>query len=160
VLARRLSIPLALTLLLIAGCGDGDDGSSGTGGMSTGIAGEWTGKLKQKGIAPFQVAARIDAVGSGQVTYTGIECGGSWTSKHPLSSDAPYYKIEERINKGAGGECKGRGIVELHPRGPEPGAPLEYAFTGGGVTSRGVLHRTDAAGIRSVFEQAGIQPPS
>jgi hypothetical protein len=158
VLARRVIALLAALVLLIAGCGDGGDGSSSNEEKPTGIAGDWTGTPKQKGIAPFQVAARIDAVGSGRVAYIGIECGGSWISKRALASDPAFFGIEERIRKGAGGECTGSGMVQLHPKAPERGAPLEYEFSGGGVTSRGVLHRTGAAGIRPVFEQAGIKP--
>jgi hypothetical protein len=42
------------------------------------------------------------------------------------------------IDRGAGGNCKGVGTVTLTPT---PADRLDYAFTGGGVESRGVLSR-------------------
>jgi hypothetical protein len=150
---------LFIVAVLIAGCGGSSDNSESTTNAPIGVAGNWTGTLRQKGIAPFQIAARLDAVGSGRVAYTGIECGGSWTSKRALASSPPFITIEERITEGAGGECKGVGTVTLHLRSATAGAGLEYDFTGGGVTSRGLLHRTDEDTLRQIFTQAGVKPP-
>jgi hypothetical protein len=36
---------------------------------------------------------------------------------------------------------------------------LGYLFTGGGVTSQGTLRKTDAAGLKPVFDEAGVTPP-
>jgi hypothetical protein len=57
--------------------------------------------------------------------------------------------------------------VGLHPvnrcEGPEHDQceirSIEYTFTGGGVNSQGLLHRTDTAGLKSVFDEAGVTPP-
>jgi hypothetical protein len=155
---RRL-VPLVLVLGLFAGCGGGGDESTGNENVPVGVAGDWTGTLQQKGIPPFQVAVRLDAAGSGRVAYTGIECGGTWTAKRALASAPPFITINERITEGAGGKCKGVGTVTLHPSSSASGGPMQYAFRGGGVTSRGLLHRTDPAGIDSVFEEAGVTPP-
>jgi hypothetical protein len=42
------------------------------------------------------------------------------------------------IDRGAGGECKGTGEVTLTPTGPNA---VAYAFTGGGIESKGALDR-------------------
>jgi hypothetical protein len=61
----------------------------------------------------------------------------------------------EQIDQGAGGSCEGSRGVTLTPRGEG----LNYLFGGGGVSSTGVLQRTDTAGLGPVFEQAGVTPP-
>jgi hypothetical protein len=163
VFVRWLVLALLIPAFLITGCGgDGDDGggTSTTVGPAKEIAGDWTGQLTQKGLAPFRIAVRIEADGTGRVAYTGIECGGEWAVKNELSSLPPAaYNFRERITEGAGGNCKGTGVVSI---GPDPyRAPkvLGYGFTGGGVSSTGTLHRTDAAGLRPVFDEAGVSPP-
>src|SRR4051794_2682314 len=157
-------LALAFCVVLLVGCGGGSGGGTE---VTKDYCGGWTGTLKQKGLQPFQVAARIDLAGSGRVAYTGIDCGGTWTGLRFLASDPPHITVRERINQGAGGECKGSGLVGLHPvrrcEGPEHGQceirSIEYSFTGGGVTSDGLLHRTDATGLKSVFDEAGVTPP-
>jgi hypothetical protein len=168
VLRRRL-IALAFSLsLLLAGCGDDDAGDGTTLGNLEGItrqiAGGWTGKLRQKGLAPFEIAVDIAADGTGQVAYTGIECGGEWTLDGVQPSTPPRYLFTEEIKEGAGGACKGTGTVSLSPiQGHAPNRPaytrMNYRFTGGGVTSRGLLRRTHSAGLAPVFEEAGVSPP-
>jgi hypothetical protein len=161
---RWLTLALAVCVVLLVGCGGGSGGGNE---VPKDYSGDWTGTLKQKGLHPFQVAARIDLAGSGRVAYTGIDCGGTWTSLRALRSDPPYITVRERINQGAGGECKGSGLVGLHPvrrcEGPEHDQcefrNIEYTFTGGGVSSQGLLHRTDAAGLKLVFDEAGVNPP-
>jgi hypothetical protein len=155
-----LTVALLALGAFVAGCGEKEeDLGTATGTIATEptseIAGDWAGQLTQKGLAPFQVAVRIDPSGTGRVAYTGINCGGSWTSKGTLESQPPQYLFEERIGKGAGGTCKGIGEVKIAPRGET----LGYVFSGGGVTSRGLLSRTDAAGLRPVFKQAGVASP-
>jgi hypothetical protein len=154
---------LALGASMLAGCGEKEENlepapTTAASDPTAEIAGDWTGQLAQKGLAPFQVAVRIEASGQGQVAYTGINCGGAWTpSGAPVASTGPTFSFEETIDRGAGGTCKGSGtVVVTH----EPNDTLRYRFTGGGVTSRGVLQRTDATGLRPVFEQAGLPPPA
>jgi hypothetical protein len=156
---RRLLGLFFILAVLIAGCGGSSDNSESTTKAPVGVAGDWTGTLRQKGIAPFQIAARLDAVGSGRVAYTGIECGGSWTPHVALDSNPPYLEIKERINEGAGGECKGWGTVSLHPSSALSASPMQYEFVGGGVSSHGLLHRTDAATLQRIFKQAGVDQP-
>ncbi len=148
---------LVLVALSAVGCGGND--SSGTAGLTQPIAGDWTGTLKQSGLKPFRIAVRIEATGTGRVAYTGIDCGGTWHTSEVLSSEPPRYEVTEQIDEGAGGECKGRGRVSLQPKTSLRSSPLRYRFTGGGVTSRGVLNRTDPAGLRPVFDEAGVTPP-
>ena len=150
-------LALGVCVALLAGCGGGD--SSGTEDAALPIAGDWTGTLEQKGLAPFRIAVQIEASGTGRVAYTGIECGGVWDIHDILSSLPPQYEITERINQGAGGECKGSGAVSLQPESSSHDSRLRYEFTGGGVTSRGLLHRTDSAGLKPVFDEAGVTPP-
>jgi hypothetical protein len=163
-LVRWLVLALLLPVLLIAGCGgDGEDGggTTTTVGAAQAIAGDWTGHLTQKGLAPFRIGVRIDADGMGRVAYTGIECGGNWALKKALASlPSAGYEFREDITQGAGDECKGTGKVAIAPIPVSP-APkkLGYGFTGGGVSSEGTLHRTDAAGLKPVFDEAGVTPP-
>jgi hypothetical protein len=166
--ARGLALLLAIGALLIAGCGDGDADTgtslSNAEGITRQIAGGWIGELHQKGLAPFQIAVDIAADGKGRVAYTGIECGGDWTLHDVLTSMPPRYLFTEEITDGAGGNCKGTGTVTLSPiQRHSPNEPaytrLNYQFTGGGVTSRGLLHRVHPAGLGPVFKQAGVTPP-
>jgi hypothetical protein len=167
VLARELVLLFAIGALLIGGCGN-DEGSSAVtapgAGITRQIAGRWTGELRQEGLKPFEVAVDIGSDGDGKVAYTGIECGGEWTLDEVQPSAPPLYRFTERISEGAGGDCKGSGAVSLSPiQGHSPNRPaynrLNYSFTGGGVTSAGLLHRTDLAHLTPVFKQAGVTPP-
>ena len=159
-MAGRSLIPvIALLALLLASCGGGGE-DSGDGNAAQPIAGDWIGTLKQKGLAPFRVAVQIEPSGSGRVAYTGIECGGTWTMQPEiLGSDPPRYGFDEQIDEGAGGNCKGSGDVSIQPDAVAPQEVLDYTFTGGGVTSRGFLHRTDTAGLKPVFDEAGVSQP-
>ena len=77
-----------------------------------------------------------------------------------MSFQSHSYAFTERINRGAGGECKGTGHVSTQVESVTGQEKLHYEFAGGGVTSRGVLRRTGAAGLAAVFRQAGVEPPS
>jgi hypothetical protein len=142
-LARHLSPPLALIAVivaLIAGCGGSDDGSTSTGAQGFQITGSWAGVLHQQGLQPFRVTAEIGDLNDAKantVHYTGINCDGNWTY---IGTTSGTYRFREVINRGAGGSCKGVGIVLLRPEGADR---LAYGFTGGGVRSTGTLVRTD-----------------
>jgi hypothetical protein len=167
VFGRKICL-LALGIVFLAGCGH-DDTGDGTAlnsveGVTRQIAGGWTGKLQQSGLAPFEIAVDIASDGKGQVAYTGIECGGEWTLDGVQPSTPPRYLFTEEIKEGAGATCKGSGTVSLSPiQRHAPNRPaytrLNYQFTGGGVTSRGLLHRIHDAGVAPVFKQAGVTPP-
>jgi hypothetical protein len=158
---------LAIAALLIGGCGNDGDSSDVTApgpGITRQIAGRWTGELRQEGLKPFEVAVDIGSDGNGEVAYTGIECGGEWTLDEVQALMPPRYRFIEKIREGAGGNCMGTGTVSLLPiQGHSPNRPaynrLNYRFTGGGITSSGLLHRTDPAHLAPVFEQAGVTPP-
>jgi hypothetical protein len=157
--------PIALLVavaLCLAGCGSGGDagGTTAAIGPAQEIAGDWTGELTQKGLPPFRVAVQIAPDGTGRVAYTGIECGGKWTLKNALASEPPAgYNFREKITQGAGDQCKGTGVVSIGPDPYRAPKDLGYGFVGGGVTSRGTLDRTDASGLKPVFEEAGVTPP-
>jgi hypothetical protein len=163
VFVRWLVLALVLPAFLITGCGgDGGDGggTTTTVGPAQEIAGDWTGQLTQKGLAPFRVGVRIEADGTGRVAYTGIECGGMWTLKRALASGPPAgYTFREEITQGAGDSCKGAGAVGIAPMPVRAPKELGYGFTGGGVSSHGTLHQTDEAGLKPVFDEAGVSPP-
>jgi hypothetical protein len=165
--ARGLVLLLAIGAPLISGCGDDEGSSEVTApgeGITRQISGRWTGTLHQEGLKPFEIAADIGADGSGEVAYSGIECGGDWTFEGVLESLPPGYGFKETIEEGAGGDCKGTGTVSLSPiQSQAPNSPaysrMTYRFDGGGVTSRGVLRRTDIAHLAPIFEQAGVTRP-
>jgi hypothetical protein len=128
--------------------------------MPDSLAGDWSGELRQRGLEPFEVAVRIDPGGPTHVAYTGIDCGGHWVFRLAGESAPPTFVIDELITEGAGQKCKGSGTVTLRPRSKqEPYTELNYGFDGGGVSSRGVLSKTDAAGIDAIFAEAGVIPP-
>jgi hypothetical protein len=168
VLDRKVCV-LALGVLLLAGCGSGEN-TGEEAGISTGegvtrqISGRWTGELRQQGLKPFEIGVDIGADSTAKVAYTGIQCGGDWTLDRAEASTPPRYLFTEKIDEGAGGTCKGTGTVSLAPvQGHAPNGPaytrMNYSFTGGGVTSRGLLHRTDASHLAPVFKEAGVTKP-
>jgi hypothetical protein len=163
---RGLLLLLALSAPLFAGCGSGENAGEEA-GISTGegvtrqISGRWTGELRQQGLKPFEIGVDIGADSTAKVAYTGIECGGDWSLDRAEASTPPRYLFTEKIDEGAGAICKGKGTVSLVPiQRQAPNGPayirMNYSFTGGGVTSRGVLHRTDASHLAPVFQEAGV----
>jgi hypothetical protein len=156
VLVRRLMAALPVVILLVAGCGGGGSKQDDS---AKAIAGDWTGTLRQKGLAPFRIAVHVEASGEGRVAYTGIECGGGWNLRVVRYTRPEQYEFAERITEGVGGKCKGSGAVSVQRQSSAADSPLRYEFTGGGVTSRGLLHGTDAAGLQPIFGQAGVDPP-
>lgn len=143
----------------------GEPGAVGTEiGATRQISGNWKGRLQQEGRKAFQIAVDIGADSTAQVAYSGIKCGGEWSLEGVETSIPPLYVFREQINTGAGGACKGTGRVSVVPiQETTPNEPaynqLHYSFTGGGVTSRGLLHRTNPAGLRQVFKQARVEAP-
>ncbi|HEY6638561.1 MAG TPA: hypothetical protein VIZ61_12830 [Solirubrobacterales bacterium] len=160
---------LALGIALLAGCGSresaGQEAGISTGeGVTRQISGRWTGELRQQGLKPFEVGVDIGADSTAKVAYTGIECGGDWTLDRAEASTPPRYLFTEKIDEGAGKTCKGKGTVALVPiQRHAPNGPayiqMNYSFTGGGVTSLGLLHRTDASHLAPVFKEAGLTQP-
>jgi hypothetical protein len=162
---RCLGVLLAALVVAIGGCGGSDNGTTSTGtspqatrDTTKQIAGVWTGRLIQHGLAPFRVAVTIGQDGTGMVAYTGIDCAGSWKAIGHLDSSPALYLFEERINQGAGNECKGSGTVEIHPT--SGALHLEYRFHGGGVTSTGVLSHATLGEVQAIWKEAGVNPPS
>jgi hypothetical protein len=100
------------------------------------IVGIWQGQLRQQGLKPFTVRARITGLRNSDrnfVGYSGIDCAGRWY----YEGRGAAFRFREVINRGKGGKFKGVGQVTLTPVGER----LLYEFTGGGVESRGKLHR-------------------
>jgi hypothetical protein len=147
--SRRAHLALVLAGAALAfalgGCGEKEepDFAEGGGGPAAAedgfeITGEWRGRLRQRGLDPFVVTAEIRGLDDPErntVHYTGIDCSGNWTY---LGREGPDYRFREAIDRGRGGDCKGRGVVVLRPIAPDR---LEYGFTGGGVRSEGTLAR-------------------
>jgi hypothetical protein len=165
--ARGLALLLAIGALLIAGCDSDEDAGDLTtpgDGVTRQISGRWIGKLHQKGLPPFRIAADIGSDSMGHVAYTGIDCGGSWQLTGVSQSLPPQYAFTETIEEGAGGSCKGTGTVSLSPiQDDAPNSPaysqMTYRFTGGGVTSSGQLRRTDIEHLMPIFRESGVTPP-
>jgi len=168
---RRLVLAIAAVTVVgsfVAACGDDDGGDGTLNGAPEELVGDWSGGLKQTGLPSFRVAVRFDQGGlDGRppaVAYTGIECGGTWTWEGTGESNPPTYVFEEEIDQGSGGECKGSGRVEIHPAEPcrKPAANecdyrrLRYRFSGGGVTSTGVLTPASDDELGRIFEEAGV----
>jgi hypothetical protein len=148
----RWLVPLSVLALLVAGCGgsSNEEQTTTASADTKPISGNWTGTLHQEGLRPFRIAVSINPGGRGAVAYTGIECGGIWTETGANPPES--YSFREEIKFGSGGRCKGSGTVHLRLDGEQ----LDYAFDGGGVTSHGSLHRTDAAGLKPIFDEAGV----
>ena len=89
---------------------------------------------------PFEVRAEVRSLSDSHendVAYSVLRCQGNWAY---LGRSAGGYRFREVIDSGAGGSCKGTGLVTLVPTTPNT---ARYAFHGGGVVSRGLLLRTD-----------------
>jgi hypothetical protein len=155
VLGRRLILLLVLAALLIGGCGGSGADSDATSktatksGSTRTIMGPWAGKLTQAGLAPFRVATIVNSDGTGLVAYTGIDCTGHWTLK---SGEDPQYVFVEQITSGSGGNCKGSGTVNLVKTSA---GTLRYRFTGGGVTSEGLLMPASVRAVFAIFRRTG-----
>jgi hypothetical protein len=167
VLVRRLC-PLVLGILILSGCGHGEpgDGTSinNAEGVTRNIAGSWIATLHQEGLPPFQIGVTIAANGRARVAYTGIRCGGDWNLDQAVPSIPPRYVFTETITEGAGGDCKGTGTVSLSPiQRHSPNEPaytrLNYRFTGGGVSSLGLLRRSHDPALLPLFKEARVTPP-
>ena len=101
-------------------------------------AGRWQGRLAQRGLLPFGVSVTIRPPGAGgpsRVRYNGIDCSGRWTF---LGRGGRQYRFRELIDRGAGGDCKGTGIVTLRYISRDR---LRYEFRGGSVASSGFIRR-------------------
>ncbi len=145
--------------VVVAGCGGGSEESTTAGVLSiktpptrgiAAIAGNWRGRLHQKGFAPFTVTVTIASArdpSKNRVHYTGIDCSGHWTylGRPNAIVTSPTYRFREVIDSGAGKACKGVGIVSLSDQGQPPGR-LRYEFRGGGVVSRGLLQQSGIPG--------------
>jgi hypothetical protein len=138
-----ITLVLALTAPSLAACGEKDEPEPAAAEPTTqagggfDILGSWKGELRQKGVKPFRVTARIGSLDDpkqNEVSYTGIDCAGNWT----YLRDGESFRFREVIDRGEGGRCKGTGTVTLTPT---QGGRLEYLFRGGGIESRGVLTR-------------------
>lgn len=141
----RLAVAvLVLLTLAAAGCGGSSDSSTSSAaapraGSGPYVLGHWHGELYQKGMPVFVVSAQIRSLTDSErntVAYTHIRCGGNWTYRGFAQG---AYRFLEVIDRGAGGSCKGAGQVTLVPEG---GDAARYEFRGGGVVSRGTLHRS------------------
>jgi hypothetical protein len=140
-----LAAAALLAAALLAGCGEKEESIVESTPRTTendvlaDIVGSWEGELQQKGLKPFTVEASIRSPKDRRVSrvhYTGIDCSGTWTLERVREMTVYFL---ESIDRGQGGECKGTGTVQITPA---PGEErLAYEFRGGGVESRGTLHR-------------------
>ena len=143
---RLAAALVACTLLaLTSGCGEKSEPDfSGPGAQPpaadplAAIAGDWSGTLRQQGVKPFTVRVTIasaDKPAANPVSYSGIDCSGTWDFQGRSGSG---YSFREVIDRGKGAKCKGAGQVAVTPQGGR----LAYRFHGGGVSSRGLLSKS------------------
>jgi hypothetical protein len=135
----------ALLAVVVAGCGEKEEPSAAELDASSAeeeltadlpIAGRWKGELRQKGLKPFTVTAQITGPdGPNRVHYSGIDCSGTWTYEGRYND---RFIFQEVIDRGKGRKCKGAGTVTVTIAVDDR---LDYEFRGGGIVSRGVLHR-------------------
>jgi hypothetical protein len=137
--AAALAVPFAVLAIALSACGEREEPEiEATAESQFEISGEWKGRLTQKGLKPFTVTATIVSLERSKqnvVRYTGIDCSGTWDY---LGATATAYRFREVIDRGQGGKCKGVGTVALTPLTDDR---VDYVFTGGGITSEGVLTR-------------------
>jgi hypothetical protein len=148
VLALRILIVSALAVLA-AGCGEKSEPDlsevpppaqpkppTPPQGLPQAVTGHWQGTLEQKGVKPFPITVAIVSATDSKrnvVRYGGeIGCSGTWTY---LDADGAQVRFREHIDSASGGKCKGTGTVTVEARN----AKLDFRFSGGGVTSSGVL---------------------
>jgi hypothetical protein len=133
------------TAVLLAGCGDGGVSSetaattAATGGFGA-VEGSWSGTLRQAKTDPFPIEVTVKSQDDPKlnvVHYGGeIDCSGNWSYRGESGSEVTFREV---IDRGRGGRCKGVGTVRLQAMG-DPDR-LDYSFSGGGVSSDGVLSR-------------------
>jgi hypothetical protein len=104
----------------------------------TDLKGTWHGELHQAGLKPFTVTVTIRSLHDARrnpVRYSGLDCTGTWAYQGARSG---RFRFREVITAGRSDTCKGAGTVSLVPLSA---AALGYRFSGGGVTSAGVIRR-------------------
>jgi hypothetical protein len=130
---------VALLGLVAAGCGgSSNDSSTASAGSGAYILAKWQGTLHQKGMPDFLVVSDVRSLSDpkqNDVQYSEIQCTGHWSY---LGYKQGAYHFREVINRDPGGSCKGAGAVTLTPLGQDK---VRYAFSGGGIVSRGTLNR-------------------
>jgi hypothetical protein len=154
----RLAVPLLALALLAAGCGEKSEPDlsqvppppqpqppTPPRGLPQAVVGDWQGTLDQKGIKPFPIRVTIASAtdpAKNPVHYGGqIDCSGTWSYEDAQGSQV---RFRERIDSGAGGDCKGVGTVSVQPRQSK----LDYRFSGGGISSSGVLSQAQGSGAQ------------
>lgn len=133
-------LALCALALPLAGCGERDEPEIAAPDAQSQfeIRGQWRGQLTQQGEKPFSVQAEIvslERFKANEVTYGGIDCSGTWEY---LGASESAYRFQEKIERGAGGACRGEGTVSLTPLSDDQ---VGYEFRGGAVVSRGELRR-------------------
>jgi hypothetical protein len=141
---HRAAFASFATAVGLAGCGDGGASSetgttTGAGGFAA-VEGSWAGTLRQAKTDPFPIEVTVESQDDPKlnvVHYGGeIDCSGNWSDLDGSGSEISFREV---IDRGRGGRCKGAGTVRLETTG-DPDR-LDYSFSGGGVSSDGVLSR-------------------
>ncbi len=124
---------------LLGSCGDDSDDQA----TDPALEADTTSRVVERDAAPAgprlpggRHISSLEDPAQNTVSYTGIDC----RALDYLGRDGAAFRFREVIDRGEGGECKGKGIVVLTPFSDQG---VDYSFTGGGIESAGVLKRQD-----------------
>jgi hypothetical protein len=112
-----------------------------TGAQAAGLGGSWSGQVAQSNPpATYPVEMQLSGE-TGRIDYASLGCGGTLEF---LRTDGASHWYREHISYGKD-KCIDAGVIEMRAHPPTDNASLDWTWSGGGVSVRGVL-RSGGAG--------------